>query len=511
MNIPSNISNSLAKQSIVIFGFGKEGQASYHFLRQILPNKKITIADQQTLNQFSEKIQTKFSQDKFLELNLGQHHLNNLNQFSLIIKSPGIPGSLPAIQTALQAGSKLSSNTQLLFEIINSQPKPNLSIGITGTKGKSTTSSMIYHVLQTLGIDSVLIGNIGQAPLANLDQIKEKTLIILELSCHQLAELTYSPDIAVIQNITSEHLDYYPDTASYIMAKSSITKYQKINNFVIYNPNFSNAKKIADLSQGSHLWHNLGQLENRKKQLYSNILLYIKDNYLTLNSTLIDKINLNTIKCWKIKQNNEQKGLKQNSTSTKTEETIIDIAELPLLGKHNLYNIMPAVIIAKMLEANTAKIAQALRTFQPLPHRLELATKINGVNYINDSMATMPDAAVSALKAFKQPIILLAGGHERNQNFNELANTILTQKVKALILFPSTGERLKKMVLEQAERQQIHAPECFLVESMADAMKIAKKIANSGDVVLLSPGSASFGVFKNYADRGEQFRRTANQ
>ncbi len=502
MNIPSNISNSLAQQSIVILGFGREGQASYHFLRQILPNKKIAIADQQTLTQFSTKIQAKLSQDKFLELNLGPNHLNNLQTFSLIIKSPGIPSSLPAIKTALQAGSKLSSNTQLLFEIINSQPKPNLSIGITGTKGNSTTSSVIYHVLQTLGVDSVLIGNIGQAPLANLEQIKEKTLIILELSCHQLAELTYSPNISIIQNITSEHLDYYPDTASYIMAKSSITKYQKANNFIIYNSNFKNAKKIADLSPGTHLWHSLGQLEDQPNQPYSDTLLYIKDNYLILNNTLINKINFNVKKDWKIKQNN----LQNIAPAT---EKIINITDLPLLGKHNLYNIMPAVIIAKMLGADTAKIAQALHTFQPLPHRLELAAKMNGVSYVNDSLATMPDATISALKAFEQPIVLLAGGHERHQSFSELAGTILAQKVKALILFPSTGKRLKKIVLEQAKKQQIHAPECFLVESMTKAIKIAKGLAKNGDVVLLSPGSASFGVFKNYADRGEQFKKLA--
>lgn len=561
MIIPQSFIDQLKQQKIIILGLGREGLASYQFLRKILPTQPLAIADQQTFEQFGQVWQERFLQDQHLELHLGKDHLAHLSEFSLVIKSPGIPANLPAIKLALHSGAKLSSNTQLLFELINQQATPNLSIGVTGTKGKSTTSSLIYHVLNQLGLDAVLIGNIGQAPLAKLEQIKEQTIVVLELSCHQLAELPYSPNIAVIQNITSEHLDYYPDTASYVQAKSSIARYQKNSDFVIYNPTFSKVREIAQLSTGAHLHHYLTlssakhgdpntnlattgvnvDLENQQaRQMLSDFILYIKDNYLIFNNSLIGKIDLNQLKAWQ---------MKQKSTSNNTiavEEKVMAIDDLPLLGKHNLYNVMPAVIIAKLLLAKNEQLAMALKSFKPLPHRLELVQVVNGVKYVNDSLATMPDASVSAIKAFEEKIILLAGGYERHQDFNELAKTIVQKQIKALILFPSTGERLKKLVLKWFDKEseaslaqkiatypttkllaqktanqsatellskrtttqpKYNLPQFFEVNSMTEAVTIAKKIAQGGDVVLLSPASASFGVFKDYADRGEQFRR----
>ncbi|MBD3250345.1 MAG: UDP-N-acetylmuramoyl-L-alanine--D-glutamate ligase [Candidatus Pacebacteria bacterium] len=493
MKTPDQIINQLQTEKIVILGLAREGISTYNFLRQILPNKQLTLADQKTLDELDPSFCRQLKQDKNAVFLSGSNHLEHLDQFSLIFKTPGIPASLPSIDKAVRAGVKLSSNLQLFLEIVeayknqtqepvgldNPQPKITnrepifgpLIIGVTGTKGKSTVSALTHHILKENQLETVLIGNIGQPALDKLQQIGSKGKVVIEMSSHQLETMSISPDISIIQKITSEHLDYYPNQQAYIDAKKPISMYQKVNQYIIYNPNYSHSAEVARLSPGYHLMYQLDPAFDIKVNL--------KSHYLTFRYR------------------------------SQEPEKVIKLDEIPLLGQHNWLNVMPAIIVGRLIGLTNQQIAQAIRTFKPLPHRLELITQKSGVKYVNDSMATMPDAQIAALKAFAgSPIVLIAGGHERDQDFSQTAKLILEQSVKALILFPPTGQRLWA-ALKQASKNQAAAnlPRHHFVNSMNQAVKLAASEAKPGTVVLMSPGAASFGIFKNYADRGDQFRK----
>ena len=503
-HIPDRIIKQLDQQTILILGLGKEGKSSYQFLRSVFPEKKLGLADQSSLSELDADWQQLLAEDNNTVLHLGKNYLTHLDQYQLVVKTPGIPPSLPQIRQAQADGVEFSSNLQLAMEIVyawrenlnenfqnsidldNHLPAP-IIIGVTGTKGKSTTTSVIDHVLDYAGLNSQLMGNIGTPALSQLDKVEPKSVLVIEMSSHQLNQLSLSPDIAVIQRITSEHLDYYQSTADYVASKEAITKYQTPDQYVIVHPDWKKSKQIADLSPGRQLYFSLS-IEPEKPTagpsngIKNDALVYIKSNKLTFNHS-------------------------------GQEQPIVAVDRIPLLGRHNLFNLMPAVIIGKMLGAASEKIAQALASFEPLPHRLEFVAEKNGVSYYNDSMATMPDAAVSALDTFaEQAVILIAGGHERNQDFGPLAQKILDTNVKSLLLFSPTGPRIWDQVQtllgdQAADNQQTQAQLTHqFVDSMPEAITAATELAESGDIVLLSPGSASFGVFKNYRDRGRQFR-----
>ena len=469
--INKSILNKLEKQTIVILGFSRTGLSTYHFLRKHLPTKKLAIADKRSLDKMDPKIQQVIKKDQYLTTAFGKNYLAQINDYQLIFKSPGIPSSLPQIQKALHKGSSLSSNTAIFMQIINEWPdrenKPVI-IGVTGTKGKSTTTTLIYEMFKRAKHDAILVGNIGIPPLSQIDQIKSKTKVIMELSSHQLAELKISPDIAVIQEITSEHLDYYTSIKEYVEAKSSIARYQKVDQYIIYNPLFKQTNEIANLSKAKHLHYSLKATNDSICYINNDCLIY-RDN----------------------KQNPEE---------------IVKINDIKLRGKHNLYNIIPSVIIAKLFNIKTSIIANTLKKFQHLAHRLELVRQINDITFINDSLATTVEATINALQTYKQNnIILLAGGFDRKQDFSSLADQILVQNIKSLILFPTTGERLLEAIKENnKEKKQIDSQ---FVNSMEEAFKHIKKAAKPGDIVLLSPAAASFGLFRDYADRGNQFKK----
>ncbi len=492
MQIPKKILLNLKAQQICILGLGQEGLSTYRFLRQHLPEAKLAVADQKKLEQLPAEVQAELNSDSKLNFVGGEsQYLSSLNQFNLIFKTPGIPLHLPQIKEAQSQGVVISSNLQLFFEIVEAwkqklqsklkveiddksstllQP---ITIGVTGTKGKSTTTALIHHVLFENEQDSVLVGNIGQPALDKIDQITSKGKLVIELSSHQLDQLTISPDIAVIQRVVAEHLDYYPNPAAYYASKEAITKYQKVNQYIIYSPQWPHTRELATLSQGKKLTFQLKSNQN------SNSLVYIKSHYLTFRDN-------------------------------KHEEQIIALKNIPLLGKHNLANVAPAIVVGKILDLSAAQIGQAIQTFKPLPHRLEKVIEKNKILYVNDSLATMPDATVFALETFKnRPVILLAGGHERHQDYSNLASAILKNKVKALVLFPENGQRLLQEVKKQAQELNQAEPPSKIVQSMPEAFEFIKQHVQTGDMVLLSPGAASFGVFQNYKDRGEQFRELA--
>ena len=458
--MPSPKLKNLQNYQIIIFGLGIEGLSTYRFLRSRLPTSDFILIDDRPLNEldniWSELVESN-PQTRFTA-SLKELTVDDLRN-SILYKTPGVPLSHPAIKQIIDAGALLSSNTQLFFDLIKDYRKNNKSpqlttIGITGTKGKSTTTTMLFHVLKKSKLEVYLGGNIGEPALDawqdwNKRSKKQKhALFVLELSCHQLAELKSSPDIAIIQRIVPEHLDYYEDFDQYFQAKTQITKYQTKNDLVIYNSDSKTATKMAKLSTG-----------------------------------------------------------KKRTFSLKDKDMVKQAKDTSLLGEHNLYNTMPSIIVGQHLELTDQQIKTGIKSFKGLSHRLELIAEINGIKYYDDSISTVPESTIAALKTFEgKSIILLAGGYERQQDFSELAQEIKKSNVKAMAILPPSGQRLVRE-LELAEIPNTLRATIEEFSSMTEAVHHVQQYAEPGDIVLLSPAAASFGMFKDYRDRGDEFTR----
>lgn len=431
----------LKSKSIIIFGMAREGISTYHFLRKNLPEQKITLADGKTLTELPE-VKKLIDEDQLVSYQQINQNID-WDNYDLIFKSAGIPFAKYNLPT-----EKITSNTQLFFNLA-----PGKIIGVTGTKGKSTTTAMIAQMLNIVGLDAKLAGNIGLPLLETLEDSSPNTYFVCELSSHQLEFLQSSPKIAIIQTIVPEHLDYYHSFDRYIEAKSHITKFQTKDDLLIYNSDSKVVDQIADQSKAT------------KKPF----------NHLSIES-LLTELNINK-------------------------------EDLPLAGKHNLLNITPAILIGQYLGISPEKIKKAILSFQPLAHRLELVADIDGVKYYNDSLATNPEATIAGIEAFvNKPLVLISGGFDRGLSYDKLAEKINQSNIKKLILFKDTGIKINQYLDQlgsQIDRE--------FADSMQQAMFLAKTIAQDGDVVLMSPASASFNMFKDYADRGEQFKKLVRE
>ncbi|TSC86387.1 MAG: hypothetical protein G01um101416_660 [Microgenomates group bacterium Gr01-1014_16] len=398
------ILNEISKlDKVLILGFAREGQSTYNFLRKKFPILQIDHADAKD----------------------DPGYLLNIEHWPLIIKSPGVSPHKPEIVAAKQAGVRFTSHMQIFFEVCPSKK----IIGVTGTKGKSTTTSLIHHVLISNNIKCSLVGNIGKPALDYLDEITPQTWVVCELSSYQLMDLTVSPHIAILQNIYPDHLDYHKDFEEYKSAKLNITKYQ----------------------------------------------------------TPVDYL------------------ITQLDIPTKAQKIIIKPVpvESQLLGIHNLYNIQPSIIIGELLGISKDKILSSIKTFQPLETRLELVAEKNGIKFYADTLATIPEATIAAIDTL-HPATLIAGGHDRHQDYSDLAQKIIDSNIKTLILFPATGPRLWQEVQKHLEGGRMDS---FQVAGMPEAIKLAFEHTPKNSICLLSPAAPSFTLFRDYRDEHDQYKK----
>ncbi len=472
-----------ADKEIIILGLGTEGLSTYEFLRKYLPTKQLWLVDQKGLGSLGEEWHLIDNSDQNVQFSthLEQTQLTENKTGIIIFKTPGIPPHSKLLKQARELNATFTSNTDLFFslirlvnselDVLQTENKKVKTIGVTGTKGKSTTTALIAHVLTTAGIHSFLGGNIGIAPLSLIEKITDAAennatnhpvFAVLELSCHQLNDMTHSPNYAVILDITPEHLDYYESFNEYVAAKSHICMYQEESDFAVLDSQLYIPKKIAHLSTAT--------------QLTFNFRRNTANNWITFGG-----------------------------------EKITDLDTIALIGQHTINNALPAVVIAKHLGVANQDIAHGLSTFKSLPHRLELITEIDGVTYYNDSLSTTPVATIAAIESFKNnPIILIAGGFDRGLDYSNLAQIIVDHQIKHLILLPDTGEIILDEVKQRLHNNMGELTYTF-VSSMQQAVRIAKEAAQSSDIVLMSPASASFNLFENYQDRGDQFRKFVSQ
>ncbi|HEY2380283.1 MAG TPA: UDP-N-acetylmuramoyl-L-alanine--D-glutamate ligase [Terriglobia bacterium] len=434
----------LESKSILILGFGTEGQATYEYLRRHWPLKPLSIADRRSMDAFSGDVIRRIQDDTALSVNFGARYLDSADGYNsqVIVKTPGIPATLDAIVRARKMGCMLTSHSQIF---LSSYPREKV-IGITGTKGKSTTSALIHHILMSAGMPAFLVGNIGQPPLALIDEAAPGTWFVHEFSSHQLAEIETSPHIAVLLNIVPEHLDYYATFEEYVAAKENITKFQTADDFLVYSADHPIPTAIAGRTKA---------------------------------------------------------GLRPVRSADPLDD-VIAADEIPLPGKFNLENVRAAIAAASLCGVKPEAMPEAIRTFKPLPHRLEPVGTFKGIAFYDDSIATVPDATLAALDALGSNVqTLILGGHERNLDFKEFGQR-LPANIRTVILFPPTGVRIWQAI----ETNSNHAalPEAFFVREMEQAVKIAYQKTEQGRICLLSPAAPSFGTFKDYRERGDLFK-----
>lgn len=442
--------NYLKDKKILILGFAREGIDTLRFLRKLFPRQIFGLADQKELNSFE------VGKDKNLKLHFGKDYLKALKNYDVIIKSPGIPPKI--ISPLLKKSQIMTSQTEIFFENC-----PGKIIGITGTKGKSTTASLIYEVLRAGGFKAHLVGNIGEPVLSRLFKAGPDDVFVYELSSHQLMGLKKSPEIAVFLNVYPEHLDYYKDFKEYLKAKQNICRYQEkgVSSFFLYNP------------------------DNK----------YVRQ---TVKITKARKIVLNPQKAKAFLQKCGRSDLPQ---------------KLLLLGEFNFLNMAAAIEIGRILGAPDYKIFEAIRNFKPLPHRLEFVGEFKSIRFYNDSLATIPEATIAALDALGGEVeTIFLGGFDRGLDFKELAERVLKSRLKNLVFFPSTGKRIWQEI-KRLNKKNRFFNKLFIdkIESgeiaMRKAVVFAYKYTRKGKICLLSCASPSFGTFQDYQERGELFKK----
>ncbi|MCX6724487.1 MAG: UDP-N-acetylmuramoyl-L-alanine--D-glutamate ligase, partial [Candidatus Shapirobacteria bacterium] len=433
-------------------GFGLEGRDLSQFL--LKQKAKITVFDQKEAKNLDKEFEEFKKQG--VKFKLGQDYLKEgLTDYNFVFRSPGFSPLRPEIIEAQKRGVVISSATKLFFEFC-----PGKIIGVTGTKGKGTTATLIYEILKKDGQKVFLAGNIGQPMLALLPKIKKGDWIVLELSSFQLQDLEKSPHIAVVLFIVPEHLNYHQDTKEYIRAKSNIVNHQSKYDLAVLNTDDLTSSSFASLTPAQIYCF------SRRKEVNG---AYVQRGEIYLAGQKVGPVK-----------------------------------DLKIRGVHNWDNVCASVLTAHLAGARLESIRKAVFAFQGLEHRLEKVAVIKEVAFYNDSFSTTPETTIAAIKSFKKPLVLIAGGSEKGSDYHDLGKKIAQSSVKTLILIGQMADKIKQAVLEAGfQGEIIFRPS----EKMSEIVKLAFQKAQPSGIVLLSPACASFDLFLSYKDRGLQFKK----
>lgn len=475
----------LKNKRVLVMGLGLIGGGVGVVKWLIKQGAKVTVTDLRTKKELLPSLKKlKRLPIKYI---LGKHRKVDFLKADLIIKNPGVPNDSLYLKIARKNRIPIETDMSLFFKYW-----PGQIIGVTGTKGKSTTVSLIYQILKVALLPVKIGGNIGKTPLQYLNAKMLKcsnAITTLELSSFQLENLKISPQIAVITNIYPDHLNRYKNMKEYIATKAKIFKYQKPNDYLILNYDSPILKKIFS-------------------KVPSQLILFSKKD--------ISHIRPNTRMA--IFNQRNKIFLKLG----KQKKKVCSLENIKLIGQHNLENILAAVAVACLFKIKPKIIQKVLKNFKGLANRLELIRTVNGVKFYNDTAATTPEATMAALKTLSNiknqisKIILIAGGSDKKLKFDKLAR-IIKKTCQVVILLPGSAsksleyqiKRHIKVAENEGDRRYFKTADfcLFKVNHMREAVEQAKKIAAKGDIVLLSPACASFGLFKNEFDRGQQFKK----
>jgi UDP-N-acetylmuramoylalanine--D-glutamate ligase len=409
------ILNRLRGKRILILGFGREGRSTYTFLKKYLPDAVLAVADKNPLEGVTHA---------------GEDYLQAVYDYDIVVKTPGI-----SLKDFDAKGVEITSQTDLFLSQFHNQ-----TIGISGTKGKSTTTSLIYHLLKESGRDAILTGNIGIPCFDIMEQIHEDSIVVYELSAHQLEYVHNSPRVGVLLNVFEEHLDHFGTFERYKHAKFNLLRYMGADDYAVVH-----------------------------------------------DSLLMETLELGV-----------------NNVTFSRMDFEIDEEALPILGPHNLMNAKAALCACAAYGIDVQELIPHLYTFKPLEHRLESVGTFGGVTFVNDSISTIPQAAIAACQTLGRVDFLLLGGFDRDIDYTPLADYIVEHPVPHLLFTGKAGKRMMQLLKDRGVASHL-----VVYHNMEEAFDYLKGHSQPGDICLLSPAASSYDQYKNFEERGRKFKRLA--
>ena len=439
----------LKDKNILILGFGKQGKSTFNYIRKHFPDKKITIADK------NEEIDKSFL-DENVNLKLGKDYLKDINVFDLIIKAPGV---ILKDENISSFKDKIITDYELLLKFTK-----GIKIGITGTKGKSTTSNVLYNVLKNQGKKVFLLGNIGNPIFDTIDEVTENSYCVVEVSSHTLEFIKTSSDINILLDIFPEHLDHVNSLDDYIKAKFNINVNAKHNSIFIYNGENNLMKQYNYKYRES----DIGVFLNYEEARNVKNKVYLKDGSIYFNNEFL------------MKEDEPRK----------------------LIGKHILNDIIFVLAVSQILKLDLAKTVNTIKNINPLEHRMEYVGKFNGIYFYNDAIATIPVATINCINTLINVDTLICGGMDRGVPQDELIDFLKKSKVNNIICMPETGNIIYEKLNEFKN--------CYKADLIEEAVKIAKMVTEKEKICVLSPAASSYNNFKNFEEKGKLYKKSVS-
>ena len=450
----------LNKRKVAIIGLGVSNLPLLDYLHE--NNARVTVFDDKDIDQISKDVMDKITKYAFT-FSFGKNSLSKLVGFDLIFRSPSCLPTNPALSAEADRGAIITSEIEMLMKMC-----PCKMIGVTGSDGKTTTTSLISCILKRGGYKCYLGGNIGVPLFTKLVEIEPEDVLILELSSFQLMGMDISPEISVITNITPNHLNIHKDYEEYIDAKKNIFKFQDHDGILVTNYDNEVTHEAAKEANGKVIYF------SSKQKL---------DNGYILDGDVIKECD------------------------DKLRKHVLNVKDIKLRGRHNYENICAALAATRsFVDLDTA--VDAIKQFESVEHRIEFVREVFDVKWYNDSSSSSPTRTISGINAFDEEIVLIAGGYDKNLDYKPLAKPVV-DKVKTLILLGQTSGKIFDVVKEELEKQN-KTIDIYMCTNLKDTVELAKKHAKKGQIVLFSPASASFDMFKNFAERGEKFKELVN-
>jgi UDP-N-acetylmuramoylalanine--D-glutamate ligase len=444
----------LKDKRVLVVGLGKSGVASALFLKA--HGARVTVSDMKSGDELRNEIPALL--DHGITVETGGHGERTFRGQDLIVVSPGVPVDAPLLAQARSLGEAVIGEIELAAQFL-----PGPIVAITGSNGKTTTTTLTGEILTAGGLPTLVGGNIGTPAISLAERATRETTIVLEVSSFQLETIqTFHPKVAVVLNVTPDHLDRHRTFEAYVDAKARIFENQRGDDFAVLNEDDPTCIAMAGRTRARVFWF------SRQKE--------VKEGAWVSDGNILFRDGTGLLK--------------------EAQRAIMQVSEIPLKGAHNLENVLAAVCAGALMGCAPEKIRQAVRDFKAVEHRLEFVATIRGVDYYNDSKATNVDATIKALESFPANIHLILGGKDKGSDYTVL-NELLTQRVKRVYTIGAAAAKIES---------QIKGVEIVHAETLENALRKANAVAEPGDVVLLAPACASFDQFKNYEQRGQVFK-----
>ncbi|MCA9941022.1 MAG: UDP-N-acetylmuramoyl-L-alanine--D-glutamate ligase [Anaerolineales bacterium] len=450
--------DTLTGKHLLILGLARQGMALARFAVSV--GAKVTVSDLRLAEQLQANLAA--LADCPIAYVLGEHPLSLLDGVDVVAVSGSVPASAPIVRVAVERGIPVTNDSQLFAE----RNPARRTMGITGSAGKTTTTTLTGRLCLASGVTTWVGGNIGQPLIGCLDQIQPQDYVVQELSSFQLEWWRRSPAVAAVLNITPNHLDRHRTMAAYSDAKANILRHQEQDGVAVLCADDPGALALAPLVRG-------------RLRLFSR------------RQTVTDGAFLRDKQLW----------LADDGRAT----PVCALEDIQLRGQHNISNVLAAITLADSVGVPAAVMREAIASFTGVPHRLEPVRVLHGVLYINDSIATAPERALAAINAFHEPLVLLAGGRDKDMVWDDWARTV-QQRVKAVVLFGLLAPALADYLAAQSRNGQTPPP-VVRCHTLGEAVQAAARLAQPGDVVLLSPGGTSYDAYTDFVARGEHFRQ----